>query len=131
MQRRNTVQKELVLKAVRELKCHAAAEEVFERVRESCPSVSRGTVYRNLNVLAEEGSLLKVEVPGDADRYDHFTQPHYHARCIRCGKVFDVEMDVISDMGERVRGPKGFTFLGWDVVFKGICPECGAAADAD
>ena len=126
MQRRNTVQKEMVLRAVRELQSHATAEEIAARVREENPTVSRGTVYRNLNVLAEEDAVLKIEVPGEADHYDHNTAPHYHVLCVRCGKVSDAETDGAPDMMARVRGPQGFHFLGCDVIFKGICPECGS-----
>lgn len=125
MQRRNTIQKELVLRAVRGLQSHATAEEIAARVREENPAVSRGTVYRNLNVLAEEDAVLKIEVPGEADHYDHNTAPHYHIRCVRCGKVFDAETDTVPDMMGHVRGPRGFIFLGCDVIFKGVCPACG------
>ena len=126
MQRRNTIQRELVLRAVTELGNHASAEEVCDRFRRDAPSLSRATVYRNLNILAEEDRILRIEVPGAADRYDHNTDAHYHARCLRCGSVFDVEADGIPDMLSRVRDAHGFVLFGCDVVFKGICPECNS-----
>ena len=125
MQRRNTIQRELVLRAVTELGNHAAAEEVYDRVRRVAPSLSRATVYRNLNILAAEEQILRIEVPGAADRFDHNTAAHYHVRCLQCGRVFDLEVDGIPDMLGSVLNGHGFALLGCDVIYKGICPECG------
>ena len=124
MERRNTVQKKFVLNAVQSLKCHATADEVYSFIKADHPNVSKTTVYRNLNLLAEDGSIRKIQIPGEADRFDHNTYDHYHVRCLKCGKVFDVDMAVIPDMESRINDDHGFVFLGCDVVFKGICPDC-------
>ena len=52
---RNTIQRQLVLSAVRQLQNHPTADEVYQKVQKSCPTISRATVYRNLKLLAEEG----------------------------------------------------------------------------
>ena len=62
MEHRNTIQKELVRRAVFEMKRHVTADEVFEFIKREYPSIGKGTVYRNLTVLAEEGSIRRVEV---------------------------------------------------------------------
>jgi len=124
VERRNTIQRELVLNAVRAMGCHATAEEIFNKIAEEYPTISKGTVYRNLKILAESGSIKRVEVPGAADCYDHITSNHYHVRCIKCGRVFDVDMDEISDISEKIKDKRGFSFLDFDIVFKGICPKC-------
>ena len=129
MQRRNTVQKELVMNAVSSLKCHATADEIYNYIKDKYPNVSKTTVYRNLNLLAEDGSILKVQIPGEAECFDHQVHDHYHIRCLKCGKVFDVDMDVIPDMEARIKADHGFVFLGCDIVFKGICPKCNIDAE--
>ena len=129
MQRRNTVQKEFVLNAVQSLKCHATADKVYSFIKADHPNVSKTTVYRNLNLLAEDGLIRKIQIPGEADRFDHNTYDHYHVRCLKCGKVFDVDMAVVPDMESRINDKRGFVFLGCDVVFKGICPECNSGSE--
>ena len=42
---------------------HVAANEVYEFIKEAYPTIGKGTVYRNLDILVEEGALRKVEVP--------------------------------------------------------------------
>lgn len=124
MIKRNTIQRALVLKAVNTLQCHATVEEIYSLVVKEYPNISKVTVYRNLNQLAENGEIRKLEVPGDADRFDHLCHDHYHARCLRCGRVFDVDMDYIEDLEKRIKDAHGFEFSGHDLMFKGICPDC-------
>lgn len=126
MQQRHTIQRDLTLKAVRSLHCHATADEVYAAVARKHPRVGRGTVYRNLNQLAESGEIRKVELPEGADRFDHRRAKHYHARCLRCGKIFDVEMPYIDDaeMVKAISDAHGFAVSGYDLMFKGICSEC-------
>ncbi len=124
MNRRDTIQKRLVTDAVRELGCHATAEEVYAHITEVYPSISKGTVYRNLNTLSEDGEIRRIEVPGAADHFDHNCEDHYHVICVRCGKVFDVDMEPLPSLTERINDTHGFDFLDFDIIFKGICPEC-------
>ena len=124
MFKRNTIQRKLVLEAVNRLKSHATAEEVYDEVVREYPHISRGTVYRNLKQLSEAGEIRKLEVPGGADRYDHRTFSHYHVRCMKCGRVFDVEMDYIEHLEQVIRDDHGFIISGHDIMFRGICPDC-------
>lgn len=126
MERRNTIQKDLVLKTVQGLKRHLTAEEVYEFIKKDHPTIGKGTVYRNLGILAEEGAIRKVEVPDGPDRFDFTLKNHYHVECIRCGEVFDVDMDEVTDLNERIHDTHGMQFLNYDIFFKGICPACRA-----
>ena len=124
MIRRNTIQCALVLEAVNKLKSHATADQIYDEIIKEHPNISRGTVYRNLQRLCETGEIQKREMPGGADRFDHICSNHYHARCVKCGRVFDVDMEYIADMERSIRDTHGFVFTGHDIVFRGICSEC-------
>ena len=131
MERRNTIQKALILRAVCELKRHLTADEVYEFVKRDHPSIRKGTVYRNLAILTEEGAIRKVEVPDGSDRFDFTLKNHYHVRCVKCGEVFDVDMDEIPDLQKKIHDTHGMEFLTYDIFFKGICPECRAQEKED
>ena len=122
--RRNTIQKDLVRNAVCEMKRHVTANEVYEFVKEFCPTIGKGTVYRNLDILVEEGDLRKVEVPDGPNRFDLTLKNHYHVRCVNCGEISDVDMDEILGLLEKIHDTHGTDFLGYDILFKGICPKC-------
>ena len=66
--KRKTIQRALTLRAVQTMQSHPTADEVYEAVSAEHPNISRGTVYRNLNQLSEDGEIREMEVPGGADR---------------------------------------------------------------
>ena len=127
--KRNTIQRTLTLEAVRRLQNHPTADEVYAEVSAGHPNISRGTIYRNLNQLAENGDIRVVKVPGGADRFDHVATKHGHVRCLFCGRVFDVDMDPVPDPEKLIRDPRGFQFFGYDLMFRGICPACAESRD--
>lgn len=124
MQTRNTVQRQIVLKAVRSLHDHPTADSVYAVVAAEHPSISKATVYRNLNQLALQGEILRVPVPTGADRFDFNTQVHYHVRCTCCGNVYDVFMPPVNDLFDRVTDSSGVTLTHYDILFEGICAAC-------
>ena len=87
MIKRNTIQCAEVLKAVQAMKNHPTADEVYEEVARENPSISKGTVYRNLNRLDETGQIHRLSMPEGPDHFDHCCTEHYHVRCISCGRV--------------------------------------------
>lgn len=124
MAKRNTIQRSLVLEAVNKLQCHATADEVYEEILKEHPTISRATVYRNLNLLSEMGKIRRLEIPGSADRFDHISTNHCHVKCKVCGRVFDVDMDFIIGLEKEIKDTRGFDFTGYDIIFHGVCPEC-------
>ena len=122
--RRNTIQKDPVRNTVYEMRRHVTANEVYEFVKEFCPTIGKGAVYRNLDILVEEGNLRKVEVSDGPNRFDLTLKNHYHVRCVNCGEISDVDMDEILGLLEKIHDTHGTDFLGYDILFKGICPKC-------
>lgn len=116
----------LVLKTLQELKRHLTADEVYEFIKKEHPMIGRGTVYRNLKILVEEGAIRKVEVPDGSDRFDFTLKDHYPIKCVKCGDIFDVDMEQLPDLNAKIRDTHGMEFLGYDIFFKGICPACRA-----
>lgn len=123
--KRNTIQRSLTLEAVKRLRSHPTAEEIYECVSAEQPTVSRATVYRNLRQLVSDGEIISVELPCGASHFDHRCDRHYHAVCLGCGRVFDVDMDYIPDFADRIRGADGFSVSGYELIFKGVCAQCG------
>ena len=91
VQRRNTKQRKLVLDAVRQSYNHPTADEIYNAVREQDDKISRGTVYRNLNLLADAGEILSIKTPGGS-RFDRTIEPHAHIICTSCSRVIDVPL---------------------------------------
>ena len=124
MMKRNTIQRSLVFEAVNKLQCHATADEIYETIVTEHPNVSRATVYRNLKLLSETGYIRKIEIPGGADRFNHMCHDHCHVKCEKCGRVFDVDMEYITGIEKNIKDDRGFKFTGYDILFRGVCPDC-------
>ena len=92
--------------------------------------ISKATVYRNLNLLSEMGEIRRLEIPGSTDRFDHISRNHCHVKCNICGRVFDVDMDFVTGLEHGIRDTHGFDFIGYDILFHGVCPECKKQQDS-
>jgi len=123
--KRNTLQRRLILIAVEELGIHATAEQVYEHVVKVHPSISKATVYRNLSQLAEAGELLSISNLDDATHYDHQCHEHYHFICDACKRIFDVEGN-LSDVIGRFTDTNGFDITNCNISFSGLCWDCQA-----
>jgi Fur family ferric uptake transcriptional regulator/Fur family peroxide stress response transcriptional regulator len=119
----------MVLDAVRSLQNHPTADAVYAFIIKNHPAIGKGTVYRNLNILAEEGEIQKIAVPDGPDRFDHTLREHYHVQCVKCGKISDVDMEAVPNLLKRIRDTQGFQFLDYNILFRGTCPGCQKAQE--
>lgn len=121
--KRYSRQRELIYEAVLGSKEHPTAEMVYQWLKPANPNLSLGTVYRNLNLLAEEGILIRMPFP--VERYDGDIHPHSHFRCKECGRVFDLMLGYASEIDEAAaQASPGFQIEGHDLTFSGLCPDC-------
>ena len=124
MERRNTIQRDITLQAGRSLGNHATADEIYAYVSQEHPRIGRGTIYRNLNILAEEGKIRKLKIPDGPDCFDHNCTEHHHMRCVCCGRLFDVDLKPLPKLDDLIREPQGMELHDYHILFKGVCPDC-------
>ena len=126
-QTRMTRQRMVILEELKKVRTHPTADELYAMVRARLPRISLGTVYRNLDFLAETGEILKLEAAGSIRRFDGDIRPHQHIRCTNCGRVGDVMSSVpVPDIaGLRVEGCAATRAR---VDFGGIWVACSSAA---
>ena len=124
--KRYSRQREMIYRAVAESKEHPTAEMVYQWLKPVNPTLSLGTVYRNLNLLAEEGILIRMPFP--VERYDACTEPHSHLRCDSCGRVVDLNLDYDAALDAAVgKSAPELVIRCHDTVFYGLCAECRKA----
>lgn len=121
---RMTPQRRVILEALRKSGNHPSADQVYELVREKLPHVSMGTVYRNLETLAEAGLIQRLELGPGPRHYDAGTKEHYHIRCLQCGKIEDILVELPIGLDRAARIKTGFEVVGHWLEFLGYCPGC-------
>lgn len=99
---------------------------IYEELVADLPTISRATVYRNLNVLADNGLIRRVRIPNSPDRFDHTVENHFHIHCTQCGAVSDVSLTVGEDVSSFLMSgdSHGYEIQGYELVFNGLCPDC-------
>ena len=125
MQKRHTLQKAIILETLKELRgYHPTPVEIYERIHEKYPTISRATVFRVLAGEVEDGDAQRVYAPDSALRYEYGTRKHYHVSCRKCGAVEDVEMPYQYGLEKLAEGLNGFKVERHIVEFIGLCPKC-------
>jgi Fe2+ or Zn2+ uptake regulation protein len=121
---RSTRQRSQIIEALRETSCHPTAAWIFDRVKQTCPHISLGTVYRNLNILKESGLIREIKFGKNTARYDGNVESHHHVVCLECGKLEDVVCTINPDLIQGVETAKAYKISGYQMEFKGICSDC-------
>ncbi len=121
---RNTPQRRIILEELRKVTSHPTAVELYEMVRQRMPKISLGTVYRNLDLLAQQGTIQKHALGGVEARFDGDARRHYHVRCDRCGRMDDLDEGYDDLVGEQPAQAAGYRILGCRLELVGVCPEC-------
>jgi Fe2+ or Zn2+ uptake regulation protein len=124
-QRRSTKQRQAVLAAIAS-GGHATADHIYEVVKRTNPSISLGTIYRNLRLLEDDGQIVGLDMPSGGRIYDATTGEHSHAVCISCGRVVDVKLDTATMEQIDIAAKEQTMFqVGYRrTQFFGRCPEC-------
>jgi len=128
---RLTRQRLAILEVLRNSSHHPDASWVYQQVREGHPSISMGTVYRNLAQLAEAGLIRQIRCGDQAGHWDGRTTCHGHAICARCGRIVDIEVSDLVDQLARVAAQSGYRIEAHSLCLAGICPDCQAADRKD
>jgi Fe2+ or Zn2+ uptake regulation protein len=121
---RKTKQKEAILEVLRGTTSHPTADWVYDEVRKEIPNISLGTIYRNLRILCQMGEVLELVLAGSSSRFDARCENHYHFRCEKCGRVFDIDEPVDKKIDGRIARKTGFRVIYHKLEFRGICREC-------
>lgn len=108
---------------------HPTADEVFLAVRSEVPVISLATVYKSLETLVGCGLAVKLTYGDGSARYDGRTDPHHHARCLGCSRMFDLQGEVRPRaFPELEESPEGFRVTGYRLELTGYCRACRPVA---
>lgn len=118
-------QREAVLEVIEKSKIHPTAQEIYELVLKKEPKISRSTVYRNINILVEQGKIKKITMSLGPDRYDYIYDRHAHIICEKCGKVYDFYYNfnnnqILQSIEEQTKSKIEIK----DIAIYGICENC-------
>lgn len=119
-----TVQRRVIFTALLERDDHPTVDHIFNDVKDRIPGVSRTTVYRTLETLADLGLARRTNHIGAFARFDGYMEHHHHLVCVACGKVIDFQDPRLTlvDLPDVRRS--GFAVVDYSIYFEGYCSNC-------
>jgi Fe2+ or Zn2+ uptake regulation protein len=122
---------------VRELaidESHPTAQELFDRLRATLPTMSFATVYNTLAALSEANLCVAMSLAPGSGRFDPNMGAHHHLVCDGCGAVRDVPIEPGAKPPQRTtrtmmsRAAPGFQLRSVEQIFRGLCAACAGRA---
>jgi Fur family transcriptional regulator, peroxide stress response regulator len=121
-------QRERILALLRSTDTHPTASWLFGRLKKEFPSLSMGTVYRNIGILVQQGLIGRIAFGSTFDRLDANVSEHHHFICESCGAIIDVQLPVERGRERQFPALEGFEVSRYTMEFYGICPKCSKKA---
>jgi Fur family peroxide stress response transcriptional regulator len=103
---------------------HLSAEDIFRRLKPNMPSLSRGTIYRTLELFEEQGLVSRLHALGDLALFEADMDPHHHLICVECRRVTDVHEPHLQTPTLSRKALGGFRVLSHRLHVMGVCPSC-------
>ncbi|AGK97274.1 Fur family transcriptional regulator [Clostridium pasteurianum] len=111
---------------------HLTAEEIYELVKVDCPEIGLATVYRTVLLLEELGVISKLDLNDGCSRYElvheNENHQHHHLICTNCGKVIEVEGDLLDSLEHTIEEKYVFKIKNHSVKFYGLCSDCNKSS---
>ena len=121
---KHSKQREALFNLLCSTRTHPTAAWLYDKLRKDFPHLSQGTVYRNLNILAEQKRIKVINVGGTFAHFDADMSVHNHVICTRCGKVEDAFMPSDEHCDQTAAKVSGYRIDSHRFDFFGLCPNC-------
>ncbi|NLK38360.1 MAG: transcriptional repressor [Epulopiscium sp.] len=103
---------------------HPNAEMIYKALEPSNPTMSLATVYKTLDFFKSTGLIQELNVCAGCSRYDAVAYSHPHVVCTQCGNVYDLPVEGLTNIRERITHLTEFQLESEQIIFYGICPKC-------
>lgn len=102
---------------------HVDIDTLYDSLFQKYPTMSKATLYRNINDLISYHILEEVKLPLQKQQYEIKKVPHVHLLCSECGSVEDLFIET-KPLLETITSQSGFHINHSFIVMNGICQQC-------
>lgn len=122
---RVTPQRLMILEAMQESAGHVSADAIFHHVQTRHPYTTRSTVYRTLEMLADEGVVTVTDFGKSCAQYEiNRVEPHHHMVCRQCGAVSEFDHALLEPLQAELRRKYHFDATIQHFAVFGLCRGC-------
>lgn len=105
---------------------HLSADKIYFIAKQTYPSISVATIYRNLTAMTEKGLIGHISIPSESARFDKKNTSHPHGHCPLCGDVFDIPT---SSIEQAIKDATGISAPSYQLTISCPCKKCRAAIE--
>ena len=117
-----SVQRIAIMDYLKERKIHPTADEIFNALSSSMPTLSKTTVYNTLKLFTEQGAALCINIEEKNARFDGDISHHAHFICLGCGCIYDICMEQLESV--TVKNIDELAITEVHLYYKGYCKKC-------
>ena len=105
---------------------HFTAADLIADADKREVKVGRATVFRTLDLLAEQGSLERLDLPSGEHAYVACAprEHHHHVVCRDCGRSVEVADQGLQAVVQQIGAKSGYVIESHRLELYGLCPEC-------
>lgn len=104
---------------------HFTAEDLLAESRRSRAGVTRATIFRSLDVLAELGLVERLDLPSGEHAFVACEPAHHHhIVCSSCGGSTEVADNGLEAVAAAIAAQSGYRVDTHRLELFGLCPAC-------
>ena len=115
-----TIQRTAILKSI-DRAGHINIDDICEKVRETHPTLSLATIYKNIRLMQKNSVIIEVPINGQKAKYELKKNDHIHLICQSCGKIKDRNM---SQKTKEALIIENFKINNSQINLYGVCEKC-------
>jgi Fur family peroxide stress response transcriptional regulator len=116
-----SIQRMQIFQCLMESENHPTAKDIYERISKKIPTLSKTTVYNTVKLFEDKGILKPVRIKEGEVRYDMHAGFHPHFRCRKCGRLFDLDDNLVVKDKKEI---DGHLIEEKCVCYWGVCKNC-------
>ena len=117
--------RDAILAYLRSTDQHPSAETIYAALKTEIPDLSLGTVYRNIALFKQQGTIISLGSVDGVERYDGNIDPHVHFICTGCGAVSDLHgMQIPQELNATAAKEADAAVDHCYLTFYGRCRGC-------
>ena len=121
---RNTQQRQKILEAIVNNSSHPTSEWIFKKLKRKLKSLNLATIYSNLQSLKQDGLIWELDCGKGPNRFNSAAHQHYHFICDNCQTIYDIRIQPMRQLDDKIMQLTGFRILSHRLTFFGLCDTC-------
>lgn len=104
---------------------HPTVEIIYQDIHGDIPTLSKTTIYNTVKAFTDARLVRSITIDENEVRYDVKTSPHAHLKCLRCNRLYNVDVDPeLFNKFFEDNNKDEHKILENHIYLRGICNKC-------